>query len=267
MNDVIKQATLRVIENMQENLGEQLTIDDLASVAMFSKFHFSRVFQKVTGLSPGRFLSAVRLREAKRLLSTTSLSVTEITHLVGYSSVGTFSSRFTSSVGISPTGFRQMGGLTHQLLTSGGSASASTNGGSHGTATLSGTLTLPTTDAPPAGGAVFAGLFPGITMEGRPVRYAILPGAGRFELRDVPPGRWHLIARSITPGHDDTANHPPKGDGSLLVGRLGPIVTTSDGRADPADVGLRPMSPFDPPLLLALHHALAETAAVDAVRI
>ena len=97
MDDVIERAVLRVIDSMHENLGEPLTIDDMARTAMFSKFHFSRVFQRVTGLSPGRYLSAVRLQEAKRLLASTSLSVTDISHRVGYSSVGTFSSRFATA--------------------------------------------------------------------------------------------------------------------------------------------------------------------------
>src|ERR687887_1129758 len=100
---------------MQQNLGERLTIDDMARSAMFSKFHFSRVFQRVTGVSPGRFLSAMRLEEAKRLLLTPSLTVADISHRVGYNSVGTFSSRFRHSVGVSPTTYRQLGGNPAEL--------------------------------------------------------------------------------------------------------------------------------------------------------
>src|SRR5882757_316060 len=80
MEEVIESAVNRVIESMHRNLGEQLTVDDMARTAMFSKFHFSRVFQRATGVSPGRFLSAIRLQEAKRLLVSTELSVTEISH-------------------------------------------------------------------------------------------------------------------------------------------------------------------------------------------
>src|SRR5215212_10512242 len=67
MEKAIEQAVGRVIETMRENLGEQLTVDDMARTAMFSKFHFSRFFQRVTGVSPGRLLSAMRLQEAKHL--------------------------------------------------------------------------------------------------------------------------------------------------------------------------------------------------------
>ncbi|MFD0592037.1 helix-turn-helix domain-containing protein [Catellatospora coxensis] len=79
---------------------------------MFSKFHFSRMFQRVTGLSPGRFLSALRLQQAKQLLVTTSFNVSDISLRVGYTSVGTFSTRFTRSVGLSPTIYRRRHGIT-----------------------------------------------------------------------------------------------------------------------------------------------------------
>src|SRR6266498_4177172 len=90
---------------MRTNLGEQLTVDDLARAAMFSKFHFTRIFQRVTGVSPGRFLSALRLQRAKYLLLSTSLNVADISLRVGYSSVGTFSSRFSRRVRLSPLSF------------------------------------------------------------------------------------------------------------------------------------------------------------------
>jgi AraC-like DNA-binding protein len=109
----IEEAVHRVIDLMRENLGENLTVDDMARVAMYSKFHFTRVFQRVTGMSPGRFLSALRLKEAKRLLLSTELPVTEISYRVGYSSIGTFGSRFTQAVGMSPSGYRRHGRCAH----------------------------------------------------------------------------------------------------------------------------------------------------------
>src|SRR5688572_1243423 len=100
---------------MRDNLGEPLTVDDLARSAMFSKFHFTRIFQRVTGVSPGRFLSGLRLQRAKELLVSTSLSVADISVLVGYNSVGTFSSRFTRSVGMPPSRYRRRAGLASHL--------------------------------------------------------------------------------------------------------------------------------------------------------
>ena len=104
MDDAVEKAILF----MTARLDEPITVDDLAKTASFSKFYFTRLFQRETGVSPGRFLSAMRLEEAKRLLVTTSMRVAEISHRVGYTSVGTFTTRFTASVGISPTLYRRI---------------------------------------------------------------------------------------------------------------------------------------------------------------
>src|SRR2546430_14701048 len=105
---------------MRENLGEPLTVDDMAREALFSKFHFTRIFQRTTGVSPGRFLSALRLQQAKRLLVSTSLNVADISLRVGYNSVGTFSSRFTRSVGLCPTEYRRTGGYVQSVFRASG---------------------------------------------------------------------------------------------------------------------------------------------------
>ncbi|HEX4812233.1 MAG TPA: AraC family transcriptional regulator, partial [Nonomuraea sp.] len=236
MDDVIERAVMRVIESMQENLGEQLTIDDMARTAMFSKFHFSRVFQRVTGLSPGRFLSAVRLREAKRLLVATSLSITNISHQVGYSSVGTFSSRFAHSVGLSPSRYRQHLSITAQSLAEGREGVAGDPA-----ATMHGVVSSPLPDRP-----VFAGLFPDRILEGRPVSYILLGRPGPYVMRDVPAGQWHLIAQSVAEGREDAIHHPPNGDPALFIARHGPI-TIGAGAAGPqrADLRLKPMRALD----------------------
>lgn len=100
--DVIDQ----VIEAIYERFSEPITVDDMARTAKYSRFHFTRLFQQAIGVSPGRFLTAVRIQEAKKLLLSTSLSVKEITGRVGYSSVGTFSTRFKENVGLSPRAYR-----------------------------------------------------------------------------------------------------------------------------------------------------------------
>ncbi|MGW4666032.1 helix-turn-helix domain-containing protein [Streptosporangium sandarakinum] len=246
MDDVIERAVLRVIESMHENLGDQITVDDMARTAMFSKFHFSRVFQRVTGLSPGRFLSAVRLGEAKRLLASTSLSITNISHQVGYSSVGTFSSRFTSSVGLSPSRYRLLKSVTAQSLDDGRARVAP------GPAvTVRGTVTSPLKDRP-----IFAGLFPDRILEGRPVCYTLLDGPGPYVLENVPEGRWHLIAQSVAPGYEDAVRHRP-GDGDALCLARRPVTVGPDAGPQLADVELRPMRPLDPPVLLALRDLLS----------
>src|SRR5947209_7203881 len=101
------QAVERAIQTMHTHLHEMLTLEDLASVAYLSPSHFHRVFCRLIGVPPGEFLAALRFQEARRLLVTTSLSVTDICFEVGYTSTGSFTSRFTQLVGLSPRLLRQ----------------------------------------------------------------------------------------------------------------------------------------------------------------
>ena len=103
----ILEAVDRAKQTMESPYGDELTVEELARSALFSRFHFSRMFQQVTGVSPGRYLSSLRLEEAKRLLRTTDMKIIDITYNVGYSSVGTFSSRFSKDVGMSPSEYRR----------------------------------------------------------------------------------------------------------------------------------------------------------------
>ena len=248
MQNSIEQAVLRAIETMHEHLGEQLTIDDLAQAAIFSKFHFSRVFQRVTGLSPGRFLSAIRIQEAKRQLASTSLPVTEISVRVGYSSVGTFSSRFKHSVGVSPTRYRQLDRVTPQAQLRRHTTA--------GTAAVRGSIMAPGPDRP-----VFAGLFPDRIMQGRPVRWTVLRSPGPFMLSDVPLGAWHLLAHATSLAQD--ADDFTLLDESLYVANHGPIVIRPDTGACVADLELRPIGRLDPPVLLALRDLHGVATAQD----
>src|SRR5260370_39180734 len=101
------QAAQRAIQVMQRHLHEGLTLEDLASEACLSPSHFHRVFRRLIGIAPGEFLSALRFQMARRLLLTTPLSVTDICFEVGYTSTGSFTSRFTQLVGLSPRLLRQ----------------------------------------------------------------------------------------------------------------------------------------------------------------
>ncbi|MGQ0841314.1 helix-turn-helix domain-containing protein [Actinokineospora sp.] len=238
MDEMVVRAVERAVETMRRGLAEKITIDDLARSAMFSKFHFSRVFQQVTGVSPGRFLSAMRLEEAKRLLVSTSLTVADISHQVGYNSVGTFSSRFRSSVGVSPITYRQLGGATSEELPVDERVGAEIR-----TTAVRGHVTPPRTGV---AGMVFVGLFPGRMLQGSPVRCVVLDRPGPYALHDVPPGTWHVLAHSVPPGTETSMDPTP------FVGSHGPITIRADITARIADVELHPMRVFDPPVLSAL---------------
>ncbi|MBV2156603.1 helix-turn-helix transcriptional regulator [Kitasatospora sp. SUK 42] len=230
---------------MHENIGELLTIDDMAQAAMYSKFHFSREFQRVTGVSPGRFLSALRIEEAKRLLMATALTVTEISHRVGYNSVGTFSSRFASSVGVSPSMFRQLKGFTTRIQI------APCGGANPDLATVRGEIR-----ASVAGdlGCVFVGLFPTRIPEGRPAACTVLPRPGSFCLEQAPAGTWYLLAHSVPASMGEVLT----GDQELSVGSVGPIEARPDIPLLPVELRLRPIRALDPPVLMALLDVRAE---------
>jgi AraC-like DNA-binding protein len=240
MDDAIEAAVERVIRAMRENLGEEITMDDMARTAMFSKFHFSRIFLRVTGISPGRFLSALRLQEAKRLLLTTSIAVADISHVVGYNSIGTFSSRFRASIGVSPSEYRQNRGLVEPL------GGPEPNGVAHRGVVRGHVWSTP--ECQP--GTVVVGLFPGRIAQGIPVRHVTQFGIGPFEISDVPAGSWHVLAHSMEAGYDTPDDR--SGAGQPYVATFGPIDVSPGGAGDrDFDMWLRPPRIFDPPALLA----------------
>ena len=97
----------RARDLMDRCYASPLRIDDLAREAGFSRYHFIRQFRAAYGETPGAYLSRRRVERAKDLLRTANLTVTEICMVVGFSSVGSFSSRFAELVGTSPSAYRQ----------------------------------------------------------------------------------------------------------------------------------------------------------------
>src|SRR5260370_19828510 len=84
---------------------QPLDLDQLAAVAGVSKFHFARCFEATYGETPIRYLTRRRIERAQDLLRAANLTVTEVCMLVGFSSLGSFSSRFAQLVGESPTAY------------------------------------------------------------------------------------------------------------------------------------------------------------------
>lgn len=237
INDAATQSILRAIKSIQDNIGEQITIDDMARTAMFSKFHFTRLFRNATGVSPGRFLSAIRLQEAKRLLLSTSLSVTEISHRVGY-----------SSVGVCPTAYRDLRGFLPA------SPHDTQSPGTRST-TLDGELSLSEPDNTER--TVFIGLFPDAIPQGTPARCTVLEGPGPFKPENVPEGEWYLLAQAIRPGEK---NDPE----NVRLAMHGPVKVRSGQLVPRMRLGLRQMRPLDPPVLLTPFDA-QRAPAQDAV--
>src|SRR4051812_7104641 len=85
---------------------EPLGVDDLAAAAGLSRAHFSREFRRAFGESPHAYLLTRRLERAAALLRTTDHSVADVCFSVGLQSVGSFTTSFTRTYGVSPTAYR-----------------------------------------------------------------------------------------------------------------------------------------------------------------
>jgi len=91
-------------------------LEQLASVAALSKFHFHRLFVATYGRTPARHVFERRIERAQDLLRSTNLTVTEICFAVGFNSLGSFSSRFAQIVGESPSAYqRRYGGVAPRI--------------------------------------------------------------------------------------------------------------------------------------------------------
>ncbi|MBV8695389.1 MAG: helix-turn-helix transcriptional regulator [Ktedonobacteraceae bacterium] len=244
-------AIEQAIITMRTRFMEPLTLQDLASAAQFSPFHFNRVFRSMTGISPGVFLASIRLEQAKKLLLTTQRSVTDICFDVGYNSLGTFTSRFTQLVGIPPTRLRQlakeqlMQASTADILTMLNcictKQNASTSAGITGTIEVTG----------PFHGIIYVGAFASPLPQGQPLACALLTEPGRFHMCSVPDGEYYLFAAAM----EDTQDLLSLLIGGMkLRGRLGNYsVLVYNGIAkQPANILLTPASWTDPPILIAL---------------
>ncbi|MFJ7246794.1 helix-turn-helix transcriptional regulator [Kitasatospora sp. NPDC098652] len=222
---------------------EPLTLDDLAQSARVSKFHFLRTFRRVTGVTPGRFLTAVRLEEAKRLLLTTSLNVSDVSAQVGYSSTGSFTRRFTESVGCSPTQYRQYG--PGESVGGPALGPAAVTGGRDG---RGGTVTGVVRVFDPGVTAVYIGVFESSILERCPAVRAVIIEPGSFRLTGVPEGTWfiHAVGHGT---HPDGV--PSPGKQNLLVGTVGPI-DIAPGEVVDLNLTVRPPAWHHPPILLAL---------------
>jgi AraC-like DNA-binding protein len=97
---------LRAKDAADSRYFEALGVEDLARAAGLSRAHFSREFRRAFGESPHSYLLTRRLERAAALLRSTDRSVADICFSVGLQSVGSFTTSFTRTYGVSPTAYR-----------------------------------------------------------------------------------------------------------------------------------------------------------------
>jgi len=97
-----------IFDYIDKNYMNDLTLEELADAAGFSKFHFSRIFKQVTNSSFPEYLNKRRIRAAETMLLDTSLPITDIAMMCGFSSISTFNRVFKSVKHYTPTDFKKL---------------------------------------------------------------------------------------------------------------------------------------------------------------
>jgi len=236
---------------MRESFGEPLALDDLADVAFMSRYHFNRVFTKIAGVSPCRFLAAIRMQEAKRLLLKTHRSVTDISLDVGYNSLGTFTRIFADFVGFAPVRFRQLAVPLRSMEVSTAitflhkQQEISPSAPVVGEVRCSNPLSL-----------IIVGMFQVAIPRSDPTECTVLQGTTRFAFDSRPRRGWRIYAAGLLPGASlEDAMLATRG--SVLVGST--ILDSIDGQHGDISVELREGRTIDPPVVVAFPLILLES--------
>ena len=97
----------RVRDRIDREYAQSLDVDALARGVGMSAGHLSRQFRQAYGEPPYSYLMTRRIERAMTLLRRGDMSVTDVCFAVGFSSLGTFSTRFAELVGVSPSVYRR----------------------------------------------------------------------------------------------------------------------------------------------------------------
>lgn len=236
-----RQGIVRALEAMRLQLADRMSLAYLAKIAAMSRFHFERVFHQVTGLAPFQFLSAIRLVRARDLVLNTNASIATICFDVGYSSIGTFTRRFTASVGVSPRRLRRLFDDRHEpTLCTRPAVSPAPGCGVDVVVHCHGV----TGDA-----QIFIGAFPSPVPIGRPKACGTAVGTSTVVLRDVPLGS-HYVLGAARPAH--AANGRLAG-GETFIGMAYAALGQGAGQLpQEVTVQFRPIEVTDPPIVSCL---------------
>ncbi|BCJ62514.1 helix-turn-helix transcriptional regulator [Micromonospora endophytica] len=268
-------AVRRVVDTLRADLGTPRSLSEMAEIANLSSAYFNQVFGAIVGIPPSRYLTALRLEAAKRLLVESDLRVTDICFQVGYNSLGTFTSRFTQLVGMSPYQFRVLSRAPEwpslpQLVSRTGRSFPPVYR-SHKQIAVGAIRWSPvgaldseldtTHDVEPR--PIFVGLYRQAIPQGEPVAHTIALGSSTYTLPMVPDGRYHVFAVSFRWSTVPRAN-------ALLDAASGDVLVASGDRPlrvvgarfrNHVDLVMRPVQPTDPPLLTAVPHLLVRSKA------
>lgn len=103
---LIHPEIMAALQRIEEHPGSVESIDELARQASLSRSHFDRLFRQCAGMPPNQFLMNARIAEAKRLLESTGMQISEIADILGYRDVYFFSRQFKQQTNLSPSQYR-----------------------------------------------------------------------------------------------------------------------------------------------------------------
>lgn len=106
--DISPHKLKRVLDYIDDHLGDAVDLDAMADVAGLSRYHFLRVFKCATGCSPHQHLIHRRIARAQTLIAHGELSLSAISRMSGFSNPGHFSTFFKRRTGMSPTRYREL---------------------------------------------------------------------------------------------------------------------------------------------------------------
>jgi AraC-like DNA-binding protein len=107
VNDETFRRLCRARDLLAARYQSQIFLDAAAREACLSPFHFHRLFHSTFGETPHDFLTRRRMEHARHLLASGEMTVTEVCLEVGYSSLGSFSSKFQNMVGMPPIQYQR----------------------------------------------------------------------------------------------------------------------------------------------------------------
>lgn len=107
VDDTTFRRLCRARDLLAAGYNAPIPLERAAREACLSPFHFQRLFARAFGETPHSFLTRLRMDQARQLLAAGDLPVTAVCLEVGYSSLGTFSSRFAALTGRSPSAYRR----------------------------------------------------------------------------------------------------------------------------------------------------------------
>jgi AraC family transcriptional regulator len=246
-------AIERVIGEMHGHIYEPFSLEDMADIACLSSSYFNRTFRQIIGIPPGEFLAALRLDAARRLLLTTALPVTDICFSVGYTSLGTFTTRFTQLIGLSPQQMRRFmqrcDPASFATLIAVSDDISPIRQPLH---SVAGTISIPHD----FNGIICVGLFSKPLPQCRPVRCAKLTGSGSFLIPQVPDGAYYVLSAGMPAA--GSMHHYLMPDQRWHVGAgVAPVTLRHGIQHGVADVVLHAPRLTDPPVLVALPYLLA----------